>query len=104
LVEKESGRGPQKQNKEITKSDPIFDGAGIGGVFGGDWSAVGCFDLCNLPNSGQKENALLNLVNTVPELSRLFHIITHHIITHKIFWYFPPIFLLYSVKPNFKSQ
>jgi hypothetical protein len=41
-------------------------GAGIGGVFDGDWSAVGCIDPCNLPNSGQKENALINLVNTVP--------------------------------------
>jgi hypothetical protein len=24
LVEKEFGRGPQNQNKEITKSDPLF--------------------------------------------------------------------------------
>jgi hypothetical protein len=43
-------------------------GVGIGGVFGGDWSAVGCFDLCNLPNSGEKENAVINLVNTIRKL------------------------------------
>ena len=40
-------------------------GAGIGGVFGGDRSAVGCFDLANLPNHGQKENRLIKLVNAV---------------------------------------
>ena len=38
------------------------------GAFGEDWSAVGCFDLCNLPNSGQRENALINLVNTIRKL------------------------------------
>jgi hypothetical protein len=41
-------------------------GAGIRGVSGGDWSAIGCFNLSNLPNSGQKENELIKLVNAVP--------------------------------------
>jgi hypothetical protein len=43
-------------------------GAGIRGVFGRDRSAVGCFDLCHLPNSGEKKNALINLGKTARKL------------------------------------
>jgi hypothetical protein len=40
-------------------------GAGIGGAFGGGGSAVRCFDLGYLPNSGEKAKALIKLVNPV---------------------------------------
>jgi hypothetical protein len=41
-------------------------GAGVWDAFGGDWPAVGFFELCHFPNPGQKAKNLTNIVNPLP--------------------------------------